>query len=281
MTDYLLLSDLKAAVNTQSNTALTNDKLMEMIEAESRAIEQADLCNRRFDHRIETRYFNPLSLAQDGDRDGNDLLIDDIISVTEVVNGDGTEITGDQYLLLPMNRPNKSIISLKSTSGIGWTVGDQDPREAIVITGVYGYGGSWVNTGITVGADGITDSATSLPVSATTGLEKRMILRIDSEYLLIDAAVSASPVYVERAVNGSTAAAHSLGAAIYRFVPDSNVQTIIKRLCAWRLEQRKSPLFGTVQVGDFEQPTNISTLPNDLKPKVRALRRAPRIRGVQ
>lgn len=66
------------------------------------------------------------------------VLDDDLLTVTRITNGDGTEITGDQYVLLPANTTPKWAVKLKASSGVSWAYVD-DPEGAIEVEGTWGY----------------------------------------------------------------------------------------------------------------------------------------------
>ncbi|GIV82069.1 MAG: hypothetical protein KatS3mg051_1423 [Anaerolineae bacterium] len=91
-------------------------------------------CQRTFTAREETRYFDAV-------RDVLDRLLildDDLLSVTEITNGDGTTVPASAYVLLEANRSPKWAIQLKASSGLSWTYTD-DPEQAIAVEGTWGY----------------------------------------------------------------------------------------------------------------------------------------------
>lgn len=91
-------------------------------------------CQRTFERREETRYYDAVQ-----DVDGRLLILDDdLLSVTSVVNGDGTTVPASAYILLPANSSPKWAIKLKSSSAVSWTYVD-DPEQAITVTGTWGY----------------------------------------------------------------------------------------------------------------------------------------------
>lgn len=64
----------------------------------------------------------------------------DLVSVTALVNGDGTTITSGQYLLLPPNRTPKDAIGLKPSSGVYWSAdSDGETAQVVQVTGYWGY----------------------------------------------------------------------------------------------------------------------------------------------
>lgn len=72
---------------------------------------------------------------------GSVLYLDhDLVSVTALVNGDGTTVTAGQYLLLPPNRTPKDAIGLKPSSGVYWAADANGETEQVIqVTGAWGY----------------------------------------------------------------------------------------------------------------------------------------------
>jgi hypothetical protein len=80
--------------------------------------------------------------------------------------------------------------------------------------------GQFIDPGITLGAAIVSTSATGITVSAA--VNKYWIIRIDSEQMLVT--VSGTSATVTRGYNGTTAATHLNGAAVYRMqmaIPES------------------------------------------------------------
>jgi hypothetical protein len=277
MIDYILLSQLKARLGTSITGDAADDNLRTLITECSREVEL--YTSRRFDHRIETRTHSVRSTERGGDVAGLNLwLNDDLLSTISVTNGDGTTVLSGDYVLLPPNASCKDTISLNPFGGSIWAHGTGHPDVAIAVSGIWGWGGSWRPSGATLAANTSADAVT-LSVSGVTGFERGHVLRIGSEYFQIIGDVSASPLSVGRAVNGSTASLHSSGAAVEIFIPDPKVTALVARLIAWRLEQRKTPLYGTVTIGDFQAPVDISALPKDVQGDIFRLKRKLRIKA--
>lgn len=131
MTDYTTVTTVKDYLRISSSS---DDSLLgDFVVRASRMIE--DFCGRWFDARAETRYFD----ATGSHITGNLLLLDaDLLSITTLVNGDGTTISADDIILRPINWPPYFGIALRHNSGLRWTYVD-DPRGAISITGLWGY----------------------------------------------------------------------------------------------------------------------------------------------
>lgn len=280
MTHYLTLSEAKRAINTLTVDATKLDSLLDVVSAESIALD--GYCNRRFAPHHETRPFSARSIRGGGDVDGQVLHVYDLLSVETIVNGAGLSPLFSEYELFPLNGNWYTQVHLKPSAGLTWSdwTSDVNPETAIRITGLWGYGGRWINSGFTLNAN-ITDSATQVALTGSGAtVEEGMLLRVESEYLVALASQSGTtPFDVERAANGTVAAAHSSGVAVYRFEPDLRVKTLVRRLVQWRFEQFKSPQFGVMQVGDVAQPVRVDLLPHDVQKDINLLRRTPRIRG--
>ena len=252
----------------------------------------AALCRgRRFDRRVETRYYTPRHLTHPHGGDLLDsytlLLDDDLQSITTLTNGDSTTIDSDDYTLLPPQRDATQVtaydtIALQryAAAQIYWkrpTAPNTDPLHSVSVLGVWGYGGAWQTiSGSTVDDDPLDSSTTTLNVTASTGAsyEQEMVLKIDSEYLRVTADPDADAVAVERGYNGSAAASHAQGAAIAYFLADAVVRRNVIRLVTWMIEQHKAPLFGQVVVADVQLPGVVEAYPKDVVRAAQSLRRA-------
>ncbi len=131
MGDYTTVSDVKAylRIGGSGDDAL----LAVLVSRASRLIE--DHCGRWFEARPATRLYDAVGQHISGPL----LLLDaDLLSVSELVNGDGTVIPESAYVLRPPNWPPYFGISLRRSSGLAWTY-SADPEEAIRVTGTWGY----------------------------------------------------------------------------------------------------------------------------------------------
>ncbi|HEC23056.1 MAG TPA: hypothetical protein ENI95_09075 [Chloroflexi bacterium] len=131
MTDYTTVSALKGylRISGTGDDALLGD----LVTRASRMID--DHCGRWFSAETQTRYYDAVGAHITGQL----LFLDaDLLSVTTLVNGDGTEVSSDDYILRPVNWPPYFGIALKTSSGLGWTYTDS-PEKAIRVTGTWGY----------------------------------------------------------------------------------------------------------------------------------------------
>ena len=188
---------------------------------------------------------------------------DDLLEVSTLTNGDGTVITAAQYLLYPANVYPKNEIRLKVSSGLAWQPDSAGDREQVIsVVGVFGYhddyaGSAWLGAGTLAGQIGST-TATTFAFSSGAGLEPGMLLKIESEYLYVGQ-VAGTTATVERANNGSTAAAHTTGTAISYWQPVFAVSRIARMATAALWNLRANPEGKQVSVNGvtFTTPNSI------------------------
>lgn len=122
---YITTSELKTYLGV---TGTGDDTLLgALITAAQKAVES--FCRRRFEATTATRYYTL------DDTMGQTLYLDDdLLTVTKLVNGDGVEITNDQYVLLPRNSSPKYAIQL--LSGHSWV---QEMDTWIEVKGTWGF----------------------------------------------------------------------------------------------------------------------------------------------
>lgn len=147
----------------------------------------------------------------------------------------------------------------------------------VTITGVWGihrdYANAWAN--VDALAAGITSSATTLTVADIDGtdiygitprISAGNLLKIDSEYLeVIATSTGTNTATVRRGVNGTTAAAHSLGAAVYTWMVEDLVQRATARQSA--LMYARFGAYTTMEVSGMSEVR----FPVDLLGEMRAI----------
>jgi len=134
-------------------------------------------------------------------------------------------------------------------SRVGWA------RTGVQIAGRWGYHSeyarAWRASGLTLAGGGMTDSATTMTLSAaaSTALDVGCVLRLttgaDVEYMLVEGPVvgtaAATALTVRRGYAGSTAVAHSAATVIYRFWPEPTVVLATQMLVASLYAARQNP----------------------------------------
>lgn len=198
----------------------------------------------------------------------------DLLEVTTLTNGDGTEVSASAITLAYGNTWPKYRIRIKRSSGVTFTYSD-DYEDAISVAGVWGYhsdyDNAWASTGLTVQGGGLSDSATTVTVSATiTGadsygvapvLSPGNLIKVGGEYMAVTKADGVS-LTVRRAVNGTTAAAHAANAIVYVFYPEAPITRAVLRWAAYLYARR----------GEFSQSVfdgvGVTTFPPDAPQEV-------------
>lgn len=122
---YATTAELKAYLGISGTS---DDTLLAALITRAQAAIDS-YCGRTFQAASGTRYYDWR------DVDGDTLYLDaDLVSVTTLTNGDGTEIAETEYVLEPRNGTPKYAIRLLSTSA--WSVGVD---EEIAVAGQWGW----------------------------------------------------------------------------------------------------------------------------------------------
>lgn len=230
--------------------SVTDDpKLVRLIESVSRGFDGARVLNRQVFAEYGTRYV-------DGDGSRELLLDFDLLAVTGLTvdtDGDGTYETtlteGTHYRLTPRNRPNKRAIELLSAATISaWP----EYPDAVRIVGQFGYRAMWESTGQTVqNVTEISAGGTSLQLTASAALAVGDLLVIESEEVYVTAIPDGTHATIERAQNGTTAAAHANGTAINRRRYPADIEL------ACRLQVAR--VFGEMRTGQSAANAELAT----------------------
>lgn len=221
---YASVDDLAAAPDLDVS-ALSVSRQLRLLEAASEDIDT--YCSGNF-----RRTFQPYTGVEyvgDGDCYGRGrLYVPDFLSLTEVASdyGTGTYATvwaTTDYVAYPYAAPaqRRPHIALERAYAgrYGWPY---IPR-GLRLTGLFGFWQRLEDTGATLAADA-TDSATTLGLTDYRGVSPGHTILIDSEQMYVRATapgVGNPTMVVDRAVNGTTAAAHlgpvgmTPGATIY------------------------------------------------------------------
>lgn len=280
-TPLVLLSELEEVMPRQAASVDGDAERRTLILEMSELLET--ICDRRFDEYIETRDYTARRMSHP---DGGDLLsarelqLDRELQTLTALTVDGTSITPAQVRKMPLNGNYGAWLYLTNNAELTtFLTGASDPVGAITVTGIWRHSGEWKNTGATLSA-GLNDSATTIAVSSVTNLEQDMVIRLDTEYCLITG-ISGTTLTIERGYNGSTAAAHLSGATVYRFKPNESAKMAVKGMAQWWYEYRKSPLFGSVVIGDFNYAMLPESFPKQVLSIIRSgkLRRTANVRG--
>jgi hypothetical protein len=242
---YLGLSSLKAAITIPD--AVDDTRLRRVLQAVAATIDGPEGANRRFQPYNATMYFR-------GDHAGLD--VPDLIEVTTLktdADGDGTYentwATPTDYFLEPANAPIEGKPYTKVvTAAYAGRYSLWGGQRNIQIVGIWGYSRDLLTLAATV-SGAHNDSVTSITLSAGGELEPLQTILVGSEQMYVTN-VNGAVLTVERGVNGTTAAAHSDGAAVklYRY-PDWVVQAA--ELAAAKLFQDPHSPYGVVGSADL------------------------------
>lgn len=256
---------------------------------------------RRYDVRLDTLYYdvpkNDLGLM--GNYAGQRFsfldylrLGDDLLEVVSLVNGDGSSIPADSYVVEPYNTYPKFKIVLLGSSGAAWAPdANGNVEKAIKLTGYFGmhdrYADAFEDSLDTVQDDPLSASATTLTVSDADGValdgsaqrfQAGQMLKLVTSAGLVEfvyvAAVNntTNTLTISRGYNGTTAVAHAQGEKIYIFRPMENVVHACTRLVAWAYRQKDADVFDkSVILG-----TGIKVVPSNMPPDVVSALGAPR-----
>lgn len=240
---------------------------------------QIDLwCGRHFYVRQRTWYWG-YAYPYIDPRDGA-LLTPDIISLASLKTdtaGDRTYATTwapTDYDLLPGDAPYEDPPSpyWKIARAVGGDYGFLTSPRSIQAVGKGGYYEVLERSAATVGTGGITDSATTLPLSSVTPIEVGMTLLIDTEQLFVtalDATPTPDVATVVRGVNGTTAAAHLEGAAI-----DVYTYPVVGESCLTQVQRRFERTIGRPNRGaEDTQLRAFASLDRDIQDALVLLRR--------
>ena len=214
---YCTLAELKAYLKP-TGQALTvdsgEDAMIEgLIETASRRVEI--LTGHLFYPRIETYYYDvPLSRIL--------LFGDDLLEIITLTNGDGNTIASTEYKFIPANIYPKSALILTDISSTFWQTGtNSSSQQVISLQAYWGYREKysmrgWKSAG-TLGAAMTTTTGLTYTMTAGHTLEPGggQIVKIDNELMQSASSAATSLVVVARGDNGSTAATHTNGTAVY------------------------------------------------------------------
>lgn len=229
---YASVADLRATGAVDA--AVTDARLRALLEDASRTVDAHT--KRTFRVVLATKYFSPPDRPVDPvwtPEESVDLWTGDLLAVTSLATDAGDRTFGivwapADYDLVPYNAPADEQpyqgIRRSGASAQGWP----QLRRSIRIVGTWGYWERLEGVGTTLGA-AITDTTgTSVTVASGAAVSPGQTLLIDSEQLYVQA-VSANTVTVERGVNGTTAATHSNGSGIRRYLyPSAAVQATLE-----------------------------------------------------
>ena len=238
---YCSIEEVKAIADT--DPLQTDAVLLDFIEDSSRSVDT--VCERKFYLEIGIRSFDPPKRSR--------TIIDDLLSVFSVnIDSDfdmvtEQEVLATNYATAPRNSYPKTGIYIGTISPVA--IVTPPNSGGIDIDGVWGYGEKaepWeLLSGETVTVADATTETLTVVASTQYGIGSTYrlagILPNRDEYFYVEAKPSSTTLTVQRAVNGSTGAAHA-GVTVSKIdVPNMIKSTVIKSVI------RRSESEGEVQ----------------------------------
>ena len=162
------------------------------------------------------------------------------VALTTVVDGETTTLVdGTDYYTVP--RGQTPIQAIYRFDGTYWSAYSGDtPIGQIAITGDLCYreyyDEAWV-TATTITEPLADTTATTLTTASNTVLSPGMLIRIDSEWMVVQSGATTSWV-VTRGARGSTAATHLNNAVITYFQPEPNIVRACQRWASLAFSRR-------------------------------------------
>ena len=187
----------------------------------------------------------------------------DTTSITTVIEG------------YPQGEPWFKQVRITSDGDNWYSYCDSYNPSYLILTGVWGYhndyDNAWLNVG-TLSAEMLAGAA-SFTVADVDGddaygfpdkISRGMLVKIDSEYMLITATDSTTQVSsVKRSMLGTTAALHTIGSVVYRWETEEPIQRIVARQAGLLYAKR-----GAYQVDTMDGMGSVS-YPQDLLPELK------------
>jgi hypothetical protein len=240
-TRYANLKEAEDMFNAQGGGEADKELLFKKLVIATRLIEE--FCGgRRFDQRVET-------LAHDGEAALDDRrlqLEDDLLTLTGLTNGDGTEIDPAGVTLFPYNTYPKDTIILPA--GTSWSWGG-DPYATVQVAGVWGFhrrvSSAWPPTGKDLPAT-LSESDTSITFAGDLGaIQRGHVLQIDDEQMSVEV-IDGLVITVERGINGTEAVGHESGKTIQYYAPEPTIVQQTARAAFWLYKLRDMAMEKTI-----------------------------------
>ena len=157
--------------------------------------------------------------------------------------------TAADAFLYPINGYPKTVLAINPNGDYSDFAGGV--LKGIQIVGKFGYGNDWPSSylgTLNILASDCTSTAASMTVSTGSYFSAGQTLRIDSEQMYVYQPTAGNTVYIERAVNGTSATSHTSSTTIYVYkYPQSITKAVlIETTRQWK---RKDEGFVTGVIG--------------------------------
>jgi hypothetical protein len=232
-TRYANLKEAEDMFNAQGGGEADRELLFSKLVTATRLIEE--FCGgRRFDQRVET-------LRHDSDAALDDRrlqLEDDLLTLTGLTNGDGTEIDPAGVTLFPYNTYPKDTLTLPL--GTSWTWGG-DPYATVRVTGVWGFhrrvSSAWPPTGKALNGS-LEAGATGITFTGDLGaIQRGHVLQIEDEQMSVES-IDGLVITVERGINGTEAVEHAADTIVQYYAPEPTIVQQTARAAFWLYKLR-------------------------------------------
>lgn len=245
MTCYATLAQAKSAMNAEDTTDDTT--LLALIRQVSNRIDRMFYKRAApfFAPFLETRNQFHLDGSRVNTAQGTFYVGTPLLALTSVTVGTQALTVGSQVTLWQSEYGVYDTLALVSPWTNTWYSFACCPNAPVYVTiaGTWGYNAdyanAWIDSGQDIPAGGITGSATSFTVTDVDGanalgltpaLSAGNLIQVDSEWMEVTATdTTTNTVTVRRGVNGSTAAAHTAGTAIYTYQVEEQVMRATAR----------------------------------------------------
>lgn len=241
------LTDLSDSFGSDSDADLLN-----ALESASRTVDGH--CNRTGPDHPMSGFGPRLGTNRYDGRWGSELALeDDLLSVTTVVGGSGTLVDETDFFKGPYDRaPYRYLTSpLPFNLTPWWTY----TRRAVTVLGKWGYQDVTVLATAVNDVAGIANVTTTTTITTDAALIPGQTILIDAEQLYVRS-VNLFTSSMDRAVNGTAAAAHLDNAPVSYFQYPSNVTRATLAIAQRRRKSRDAGLSGDFG-GAAGMPTSI------------------------
>ena len=221
------IEQLRARLGLEPGGSAEAERLALALEAATARIERAS--GRRHTPRLAT-------VAHDV-QDGRALsLAEDLLQLEGLVNGDGRAIGLDAVQTLPVGA--EGVISGLRLRGAQRFVWRGSPAGAIQVRGIWGWHERWARAwrgGVDRAQDDpLAAEAVTLRVRDSGRFQRGQLLRLEREYARVTGIDGEShTLEVQRAAQGSVAAAHARDTRIDIYEPPRAVTMLCLRLALW------------------------------------------------
>lgn len=147
----------------------------------------------------------------------------DLLEITALINGDGTDIPATDYMLLSRNAYPKWGIELLDSVDIPWTAGN---RGEIEVDGWWGFHDDYPRAWLpdTTTGEILTDLDLTITMTSVAGLQVGHILKIEGEIVQVRAINLQEVTMNRRGDNGTTAVPHASGRTVHIWQPVADIK---------------------------------------------------------